>query len=155
MKDKKAVSPVIATVLLIGITIALAGIVFIWAQGFVKEGAQKRGEPIERACDSVIFEADVSLNVSNQNQYLLEVNNKANIPIYGFDVKKLGEGKVIVHEILGQTIDVGNSARIDLTSADVNSRDELLVVPILLGARGDVRESHTCADQFGVGVTVP
>jgi len=148
---KRGVSPVIATVLLVTIVIVLAAIVFIWARGFVKEGIQKRGEPIERACEGVNFEASV---VQQTSGYTLEINNRANIPLYGFDVKILGEGEVKVHHVLDQSIDIGGSAQIDLPAEEFSGVQDIIVIPILLGTKVDAPESHVCADQFGEGVTI-
>jgi len=41
-RGKKAVSPVVATVLLILIVVILAVIVFLWARGFIGESLTKR-----------------------------------------------------------------------------------------------------------------
>ena len=45
MKDKRAISPVVATVLLIVLVLILAAIIFLWARGFVGEQVEKFGEP--------------------------------------------------------------------------------------------------------------
>lgn len=56
---KKGVSPVIATVLLIGIVIALSLIVFIWMSTFIGETITKfDGENVELVCDKVEIDAD-------------------------------------------------------------------------------------------------
>ena len=47
MRNKKGISPLIATVLLIGFTVALAGIVITWGSNFVKNitsGTEERTE---------------------------------------------------------------------------------------------------------------
>ena len=41
MKNKKAISPLIATVLIIGFTITIAAILMIWGGNLVKERAEK------------------------------------------------------------------------------------------------------------------
>jgi len=149
---RKGVSPVIATILLIAIVIVLAGIVFIWARGFVAEGIQKRGEPVERACESVSFEASV---VQTGEDYMLEIDNRANIPLYGFDVKILGEGEVSVHTILDQSIDIGSSVQIeDLPASEFSGVEKIVVIPIILGTKGDAPTPYSCPDQFGVGVSI-
>jgi flagellin-like protein len=149
--NKRGVSPVIATVLLISIVIVLSGIVYLWAQGFVTEGTQKFGEPIERACDSIDFAADV---VPSNGDYVLEINNRANVPLYGFDVKILGEGTVKVHETTPQTVDQGESAQITLPGSEFSGVSDLIIVPIILGEKGKGKEPFTCPDQTGVGVTI-
>ena len=149
---KRGVSPVVATTLLIAIVIALAGIVFIWAQGFVQEGVHKRGEPIERSYDSLNFEADV---VPESGSYTLEINNRADIPIYGFVVRVLGEGETLIEELPPTPVEPGASLRISLATLDLTGISELTVVPILLGRRGDSgNEAFICPDRTGQGVTL-
>ena len=73
-----------ATVLLIGVVVILAGIVFLWARGFVKDAVQKGGEPIEQSCTDVQFEA---LIVNTEGVYSLEISNQADIELYGVNLK--------------------------------------------------------------------
>lgn len=149
---KNGISPVIATTLLIAIVITLAGIVFIWAAGFVEEGLHKRGEPIERSCDSLNFEADVFENATG---YTLEINNRAEIPIYGFDIRALGQGTTLVTSLPPSPVEPGSSLRVELTSVDLNGASEVMVIPILLGQKGDAgNEPFTCPDASGIGVTL-
>ena len=78
---KKGVSPVIATVLLIGIVMALALIVFIWMSTFIGETITKmEGQNIEIVCGDVKIEASYA---GGQ----LSVFNTGNIPIYDMRIK--------------------------------------------------------------------
>ena len=59
--NKKGVSPVIATVLLIGIVIALGLVVFFWFRSFTQEAVTKfGGENIQLVCNNVQFEGSYS-----------------------------------------------------------------------------------------------
>ena len=158
--NKRGVSPVIANVLLISIVIVLAGIVFIWARGFVQEGIQKRGEPIDRACESTRFDAQI---VNEQGSYVLEVNNKENVPLYGFKMKILGEGEALIEQVTDQPIGLGESAKIQLTQDEVPSLYnrpaypfDVVVIPILLGTKknGELPEPYSCPDQYGQATQV-
>lgn len=152
LKTRQGVSPVIATALLIGIVVTLAGIVFIWAQGFVQEGLQKRGEPIERSCDATSFEADVFKEGST---YILEINNRAELPLYGFVVKELGAGEELTHEMTPNPIESGSAVRITLPTFQLVEVSQLIVIPILRGQKGGEYEQYVCPDNTGVGVDVP
>ena len=44
--EKRGLSPVIATVLLVGIALVLASIVFLWAKNFIGEAVTKEGREI-------------------------------------------------------------------------------------------------------------
>lgn len=59
MKDrgKKGISPLIATVILIGFVVAIAAVVMLWGRGIVEETAEKQGEisQAKLACQDVDF----------------------------------------------------------------------------------------------------
>lgn len=146
--NKKGVSPIIATVLLIAIVIILSLIVFLWARGFVGEKAQKAGRAVELACTEVSFEA----RYVSQGGGVIDVINRGNIPIYGFDVKEIGEGEVLVHEKLGSTLAQGDTGEIELGGI---SGDEFLVVPVILAEGKEGRVEYPCPDQYGYAVSKP
>ena len=57
--NKRGLSPVIATVLLISIALVLAVIIFLWAKSFVGEAVSKeKYGRIELACADIIFRAE-------------------------------------------------------------------------------------------------
>ena len=150
--ERKGVSPVIATVLLIAIVIVLAVIIFLWARGFVSEKVQKFDQAIELSCDKTSFDAGVYKDGSGK--YFLDITNQGDIPLYGVVVKRLGKGTVDVTKVFGKTIDVGESAEPTQLTMNLEDGDELIIVPILLGSSGDKKVSYTCGDEFGVGVQV-
>jgi len=79
--NKKGVSPVIATVLLIGIVMALAMIIFIWMSTFIGETITKfENENIELSCGKVQIEAS---SAGGQ----LSIFNRGNVPIYDMKIK--------------------------------------------------------------------
>ena len=84
--NKRAVSPLVATVLLIVMAIAIFGIIFLWLRGMIAEQVQKIDRPIELQCDSVVFTAE--RDVGN-----IIVSNKGNLPIVGMNVKIKAGGK--------------------------------------------------------------
>jgi flagellin-like protein len=151
--EKKGVSPVIATILLIAIVIILAIIIFLWARGFVAEKAQKEGRAVEFSCSETNFDAGVFYDDGDEKY--LDIVNDGNIPLYGFEIKEFGTGTVIVQEIIPQhTITIGDSATRALNT-DFENGDSLLIVPIILGQTDDgVKIAHTCTDEVGVAVTV-
>ena len=59
---KKGISPLIATVLIIGFTVALAAVIMVWGQGFIK-GMQEKTEA--GADVQLVCAQDVSMSVSN------------------------------------------------------------------------------------------
>jgi len=143
---KRGISPIIATVLLIAIVIVLVAIIFLWARGFLTEQVAKFDEPADRACGNVDFEAGIN------NQEILGINNVGNVPLYGFNVKVFGTGKIVVNDVFdGSTIVAGESREININTIS-QSYSRFLVVPVILGETGDGRTAYTCGDEFGVGV---
>src|SRR3989344_7659436 len=81
MVNKKGVSPIIATILLIVLTLVIASIVFFWLKGLTKEATTKfEGTNIELVCDDVQFDASYSGGT-------LTISNLGNVPIYDFNIK--------------------------------------------------------------------
>ena len=137
---KKGVSPVIATVLLISIVIILGVIIFLWARGFVEESAQKSDRAVDMSCDDINFEA-------GYNAGKIDVVNRGNVPIYGFNVKARGAATILVTNIQEQTLAQGASNSFDYTrEADT----ELHVIPMILGeTESGGKVVHTCDDSVG------
>lgn len=161
IRNKRGVTPVIANILLIAIAIVLAAIVFIWARGFVQEGLQKQGEPVERACERASFDADIHRDSSGA--YVLEINNRENVPLYGFNLYVASAGQEDIEKIAPLNIDVGESQTISLPeeiagaiySPSVGSPFEVNVVPIIAGSKGDqIPKEFACDDKYGVSVEV-
>ncbi len=139
--DKKAVSPVVATVLLIAIVIILALIIFLWAfKGFIPEAIQKRGQPIDQACNEVSLEVSYLKNLGE-----LEVINIGNIPVYRLDIRKIEKGRVDKEEYEGG-VSVGQSITVDIGTE--TEYDEVEVIPVILGETETSKKIHPCKNKF-------
>jgi flagellin-like protein len=148
--SKRGISPIVSTILLIAIVVILAVIIFLWARGFVAEKAQKFGRAVELSCGDVNFESGVFCDAGN---CVLDIINRGDIPLYGFEVKELGSGSVIVKETSTGTVSIGDSVSVPL-QGDL-SGTELLIVPVILGETGSGKVAHTCPDHLGFGTSVP
>ena len=152
IKERRGLSPIIATVLLVSMAIVLSLIVFLWAKGFIAEKTQKdlgRGpEPIENFCDKIDFSADA---VRDDDEVC--INNNGNIPIYGAEVRKIGLGSVKNVGVLDTTLTKGAGGCFNFdfsdSSININSGDEIVVVPIILGENEEYKKSYTCDEDFG------
>lgn len=60
--NKKGISPLIATVLIIGFTVALAAVIMVWGQGFIK-GMTEKAEATSTL--ETICATDVAVDVTN------------------------------------------------------------------------------------------
>ena len=154
--NKKGVSPVIATVLLIGLVVTLGVIVFLWFRSFTQEAVTKfDGENIELVC------GDVNFDVSYSPSGVLTISNAVgNVPIYSFNVQMNSEGGIHSTEEIVNL--VSDWPEIGLRPGGVFSENiaskiapynpnQLVLIPILRGSvsSGDQR-SYTCGERFGV-----
>jgi flagellin-like protein len=83
---EKGVSPIIATVLLIGIVVALSLMIFLWMRAFTKEVITKfDGENVELVCNKVMIQASYAAGQ-------LSLSNIGNVPIYDIRIRKSSAG---------------------------------------------------------------
>jgi len=146
--SKKGVSPVIATVLLIGMVIVLGMIIFLWMRSLAQETITKfEGENIELACDDVQIEAS---RVGNQ----LSISNIGNTPIYDLNIKLTNPG---VYETKKASELFGSDwSRSGLNSggvfsgeaSEIGDAEGLTLVPILLGmSESGSQKTFTCNEK--------
>ena len=131
--NKKGLSPVIATLMLIGLVVVLSTIVFLWARSFIGEAVQKKGMPAEQACESIVLSAVYSLEV-------LQVSNDGNIAVHKLTTLVEEDGNIDAQEntdpiLPGSSIDIG------LTT----DSEEIELVPWILG---DNKNVYKCEKSF-------
>jgi len=154
-RDKKGLSPVVATMLLVMIVIVIAVIVFLWFKSFTQEAVTKDlgfgEENVELVCDEIIFKASYS-------DGKLKISNDGNVPIENFDVKKVS-GNGYERENLDKLVnlDVGETTRVrqgKTKNFDVNLGyyDEVIVIPILRGMSDSGEKDFTCDERYGIKV---
>jgi flagellin-like protein len=159
MRNKKGLSPVIATVLLISLVIVLGSMVFLWFRGIVEEPIEKDlgggGENVKMICNDVKFQAEY---VGNR----LQITNTGNVPI--FDMKliidKVGTQETTTLRTLMKDEDVGwektglNSGGVFSDSVIIDGdATQVTIVPILLGETSEGREAHPCDKSVGYKIT--
>jgi flagellin-like protein len=148
LKNKKGISPVIATVLLIAMVIVMGLIVFLWVKNMVGETVEKFEKNIELVCEEVSFDADY------YDGYLY-LSNMGIVPIFGIKVKIFGEGS---HETvdLGEIIDNWPEAGLNIggtfegeISLD-SSIKKIELIPVLVGDSDDGRKTYTCENDLSI-----
>ncbi len=147
-ENKKGLSPVIATVLLIAISLAIAMIIFLWAKATIGESTLKFKEPISNSCDRISFAAESDLASGKIN-----IENKGNVALYGVEIRKKDTGSVIDVKTLQHTIFTGETGSVELPS-ELLQGDEIIIVPVILGESGNYKKPYTCAESYGVGAVV-
>ncbi len=129
---KKGVSPVIATVLLIGMVIVLGLIIFLWMRALAQETITKfEGENIELACDKVQFEVS---KVGSQ----ITILNSGNTPIYDFNIKLSSLGAFETKKARDlfyswPKYGLNPVGVFSEDSSELESASEIIITPILLG----------------------
>lgn len=137
MKSKRGISPVIATVLLVVIAIALFLIIFFWLRGFQKEVITKYGTPIETQCTTVKYDVTYSGGT-------VQVSNTGSVTIYRADIYKTASGSTAKVGTGISNIQPASSG----TLAGLSGCQKIKVVPYLLGTTqaGQNRE-YACQNQ--------
>jgi len=136
IKDKKGISPVIATVLLIVVVLVLGTAIFIWAISVKGDEILKFGDDISLACGDV----DMSASYADGELY---VTNEANVPIDSIRIKTIDGDVFESGEI---SIAAGRSAIIEVDDEPTS------VFPVLLGKnkKGGNEQTYACDNEFFV-----
>jgi flagellin-like protein len=141
-RGKRGLSPIVATVLLVSITLVLAVIVFFWARSFIGETIEKNERAIELSCEDVDFFIEA-------RQGNLSVQNIGSIPIYAVEIRISGQGEIKEIGQTGDTVDPGETAIFALPS-EARPGDTIIAVPILLGETDTERVTHVCDADYGI-----
>ncbi len=157
LNQRKGLSPVVATMLLIVITIALALIVFLWFRSFNQEAVTKfGGTNIDVICQQVVFDANY-----DSSSDTISIQNVGNVPIYSFSLQIQKTGSQ-------QTVDITNAVqdwpKVGLPSNepysgtidnnDASGAITINVIPVLRGTSSDgTIKSHVCSNQYGKQLT--
>jgi len=145
MKNKRGISPVIATVLLIAMVVVIGLIVFLWFRGMVQEEATKFGKNVKLVCDDINFEASYSGGI-------LSIVNTGTIPIYRMKLKIVKEGSHETKDLAGNWpglgLNQGGTFSGDISS-EVEGANKIIVLPVLMGSSSEGKKSYICEEQYG------
>ncbi len=123
---RKGVSPIIATVILIAITVTLGFVVFNSSEEFI---AQLAPAPY---CEKISFQAGLH---QSKGIYFLEVTNSGNDIIEGFNLQIKDEFENIDVQKIDLLINPGQSVSKEITLEDISSK-KLSLTPIIKNAEG-------------------
>jgi len=147
--NKRGVSPVIATVLLIALVVIIALIVFLWFRSITQEAIVKFGDQnVELVCEDVKFIATFD------SAGTLSVSNTGNVPIYSMKLKISETGEHRTEDI--KEMDAGwpsfglRQGGSFSGTVEVGDPIQITLIPVLLGTspRG-TEEIHVCDDRHG------
>lgn len=144
-KDVRGLSPVVATVLLIVIVIAIALIVFIWMRGMLMEKCTKfDGKNVELVCDDISFDADYADGT-------LYISNSGNVPIFGIDIKVVGDGSYIVEHLSDKSTlwpKTGLNSGATFSDTISFSGNKIVLIPVLIGDCDSGVKTYTCKENL-------
>lgn len=146
--NKRGISPIVATVILVSIALILAVIIFLWARSFVGERALKEGQPVEYSCEGVNFEAEPKYTVGTGLS--IDVVNRGNVPLYGLEIRKKDVGEISGVGIFeSKTILNGETETLHKEDYDQGT-GTLVLVPMILGETNTGKKVHTCDERYGL-----
>lgn len=153
MIKKRAVSPIIATVLLIMIVIILAIIILLWSRGFIKEAITKEIGGEKKTVEQYCREASVNSFINEDGSFGFK--NTGNIPFYKFKLRltEKDSGNTFSEEggSVNPSFAVSPIKKSDGSDFVYQDYEEIKIVPILLGKKkSGVVEPFECPEGFSV-----
>ena len=135
MKDKRGISPVIATVLLVVIVIIVVTIIWFWASRSIEDVGTKFGTPLNQVCQ------ELSLDVSISGSEINIVNSESQ---YSLEKIVLKDDSGSLHECTMNPIAPADSSSITLSDCGV--ADEIIksVIPVI---KDDNQELYNCENN--------
>ncbi len=159
MRRKKGVSPVIATVLLIAMVIVIGLIIFLWVRGLTEETITKFGKKnIKLVCRDVQFQASYSSDI-------LSISNTGTVPIYSMSIKLSGGGSFTTIDLREENksdlifwpklgINQGEAYSENISRYVTADKDEITIIPVLIGKSKKVEKVHTCDEKDGFKIKI-
>ena len=126
MRNKKGISPLIATVLLIGFTVALGVMVYLWLSGTLSLQA-KKGDVQCGPNDIAELEFTVPSCIVNNNELTLQVSNQGKKRIDGFWIA-MENGPT---PLLPNNIKAGSEEKIGITGAPAGL-ESVELIPVII-----------------------
>ena len=147
MNNKRGLSPVIATILLVAIVVILGAIIFLWARSFFGERVEKFEMSEDQACEKVALKAEYTSGD-------LDIINEGDVALYGFKVEKIKKGESErLDEFSSEKIDEGASVTVEV-SVSSGAYTQLKIIPILLGKSKGIKKTFVCDEKYGTDVYV-
>lgn len=142
MMNKRGMSSIVATLLLISMAIVIAVFVFSWNKNIILELSPGVN------CDGVAFRAEIYFQDGN---YYLDVVNLGGVGLEGFVIKSVSESEIKTEEEVVYTVEPGRTEHVGLSRE--YSSGNFLVVPKVAGrANGENSVLGTCEESYGYEV---
>ena len=155
--NKKGLSPIVATSILIVIVIVLAIIILLWARGFIKESVIKEIAGSSKRAEEFCREIGMRGFVNEDDTFGFE--NTGTIPIFAYriNLEESGSSKIIrVGNEKGGSVNPGSIVIItDSIVKDIqpySSYDSVKIIPVLLGKVEGSTQSYDCPEINGIDI---
>ena len=149
--NNKGVSPVIATILLVGIVMVMGLIIFVWLRGLAGETVTKFDKNAELVCEEIQFIASYSLDE-------LSISNIGNVPIFQMKVKISNKGNFEtsnLNTLSDSWPDVGlNQGTIFSDTISFSDAEKIVLIPVILGSSNGEEKTFAC-DEARLGYEIP
>jgi len=151
--ERRGVSPVIATVFLVGLVLVIASIVSLWMWNFTEERVTKFDKNVQLVCDDIKFSAIYSSGGE------LQISNDGNVPIYKMKIE-------IFDEAGHNTEDLDNEYSSDWPENGLNpgagfselmefgNANKIILIPVLYGIGEAGKKEYTCNEVYGVEISL-
>lgn len=134
--NKKAISPLIATVLLIGFTVIIAVAVWMWYGSIIREQMEKEGALNEIKTDCTTQISLMVLSAQNINGAVLEIKNDGTALFNGIRIITQSDGKSLVEK---ESFSPGEQK--SLTFQGITGKIDIMPMIVRQGVTG------TCAEK--------
>lgn len=140
---KKGISPLIATVLLIGFTIVIATGVILWWSGSVKDIIDKQGaeQAAQMRCATGTFVSVISCDVDEDE--IIVKNDGTEIITVVIVRSTTNDNELVTEEV---DIESGEEENVDISDLQINKGDTIEVIPAILETESSVLVS--CTNQL-------
>jgi flagellin-like protein len=144
-KSKRGISPVIATILLVVIAIALFGVIYIWINRMQQDTILKFDSDIRQSCLDVNF--DVS--VQGEQSGTVQVQNLGTFTLYKAIIYKRTASEILKIGEIGGSSGIGASEAANLEPVNLEDCQQIKVVPVLLGIskKTGQQQEYVCQDK--------
>ena len=154
--NKKGLSPIVATSILIVIVIILAIIILLWARGFIKEAVIKEIAGSSKRAEEFCREIGMRGFVNEDDTFGFE--NTGTIPIFAYrinsELKESGSSKITrVGNDQGGSVNPGDTVIISHSSVKpYSSYESVKIIPVLLGKVKGSTQSYDCPEINGIDI---
>jgi len=143
MNNKRGLSPIISTILLVVIALSLFLLIFLWVKSFQGEKISKFNSPIENACQNV----DLRISVIGSKS-TLQIENDGNVPVYKVEVFEVTGGSSKKISTPAINLLAGKTTTISLNGNGCPSSAQIKVIPVLLGkTEKGAQKEYVCSKK--------